>query len=59
MIFGMITRDIGLWLLLVDEQRVRTKKAIRSLRSDKVVFVTSTRGKLQVLKKHYKALGIG
>ena len=33
------------------------KKAISSLRSDKGVSVTSTRGKLHVLQKHYKDLG--
>ena len=33
------------------------KKAIGSLRSDKGVSVSSTRGKLQVLQKHYKGLG--
>ena len=33
------------------------KKAIGSLRSDKGISVSSTRGKLQVLQKHYEALG--
>ena len=33
------------------------KKAIGSFRSGKGVSVISTRGKLQVLQKHYKALG--
>ena len=33
------------------------KKAIGSLRSDKGVSVSSTRGKLQVLQKHCEALG--
>ena len=39
-------------------RRTRSKKkAIESIGSDKGVLVTSTRGKLQVLQKHYKALG--
>ena len=33
------------------------KKTIGSLRSDKGVSVTSTKGKLYVLQKHYKDLG--
>ena len=33
------------------------KKTISSLRSDKGVSVTSTKGKLHVLQKHYKDLG--
>ena len=33
------------------------KKTIGSLRSDKGVSATSTRGKLHVLQKHYKDLG--
>ena len=33
------------------------KKTIGSLRSDKEVSVTSTKGKLHVLQKHYKDLG--
>ena len=39
-------------------KRTKSKKrAIGSFRSDKGVSVTSTRGKLQVLQKHYKSLG--
>ena len=33
------------------------KKTISSLRSDQGVWVTSTRGKLHVLQKHYRDLG--
>ena len=41
----------------VDRRTKSKKKAIGSLKSDEGVLVTSTWGKLQVLKKRYKALG--
>ena len=39
------------------DRSIGKKKIIGSLRSDKGVSVTSTRGKLHVSKKHYKDLG--
>ena len=44
------------WVFVGIRSKVK-KKTISSLTSDKGVSVTSTRGKLHVLQKHYKDLG--
>ena len=43
--------------LLYIGRRTKRKKNITSLKSDAGVSVTSTRGKLEVLQKHYQHLG--
>ena len=40
----------------VDRRTKGKKKNITSLKSDTGVYVTSTRGKLEVLQRHYKHL---